>query len=200
MARKLISASRRTDIAAFYGRWLLRRLEAGFCEWIHPFGGRLNRVSLKSEDTLAIVFWTRNPAPLLPVLPEIEAAGHSFCFHFTLTGYPEELESHNPPLGASLRNFRRLSGLVGPEAVIWRYDPIVISTITPPAFHLRNFASIARELRGAARRVYFSFSSGARRPCGRPGPGDPRRPASSSSLPSAPARRGATATARRSPP
>jgi hypothetical protein len=157
LARRIISASRRSDIAAFYSRWLLRRLEEGFCEWIHPFTGRLERVSLLPQDCLAIVFWTRNSAPLLPALGDLEAAGHVPFFHFTVTGYPKPLESHNPELDLSLRRLRELAERVGPESVIWRYDPIVVSSVTPVAFHLERFASIAQRLEGVVRRVYFSF-------------------------------------------
>ncbi len=157
MPRKIISASRRSDIPALYSRWFLRRLEEGFCDWIQPFGGQLNRVSLKAEDCLAIVFWTRNPAPLLPALQGLKAGGYFFYFHFTLTGYPEELETCNPSLEASLRNLQKLAELAGPEAVIWRYDPIVLSSRTPIDFHLRRFARIAREIQGATRQVYISF-------------------------------------------
>ncbi len=157
MSRKIISASRRSDIPAFYSRWFLRRLEEGYCEWVHPFTGKVGRVSLRPEDCLAIVFWTRNPEPLLPALPDLLSAGHVPCFHFTATGYPKPLESHNPELPRSVRRLRTLAERIGPEAVIWRYDPIVVSSRTPLAFHLEHFASIARDLEGATRRVYFSF-------------------------------------------
>ncbi len=155
--RRIISASRRSDIAAFYSRWFLHRLEEGFCEWIHPFGGRLQRVSLRPEDCLALVFWTRNPAPLFPALRDLDAAGYFYYFHFSLTGYPKPLETHNPDLDVSVRRFRELADRIGAEKIIWRYDPIVISSATPHAFHLERFASIAERLEGATRRVYFSF-------------------------------------------
>jgi len=157
LPRKIISASRRSDIPAFYSRWLLRRLEEGYCEWMHPFTGRVERVSLLPEDCLAIVLWTRNPAPLFPALPDLLASGHFPLFQFTVTGYPKPLESDNPELAVSLRRLRELAERVGPESVIWRYDPIVLSSRTPAAFHLDQFASIARDLEGAVRRVYFSF-------------------------------------------
>jgi hypothetical protein len=139
LPRRIISASRRSDIPAFYSRWLLRRLEEGYCDWIHPFTGKLERVSLLAEDCLAIVFWTRNPAPLLPALRDLLSSGHFPFFHFTVTGYPKLLESHNPELGLSLRRLRELAERVGPESVIWRYDPIVVSSRTPLAFHLEQF-------------------------------------------------------------
>jgi hypothetical protein len=140
-----------------YTRWLLRRIEAGFCDWIHPFGGGLRRVSLRPEDCLAIVFWTRNPAPLLPALEDIRSAGYFFYFHFTLTGYPRLLESHGPEWTSAVRGFRELASRVGPAAVIWRYDPIVLSSLTPEPFHLDRFARIAAALEGATHQVYFSF-------------------------------------------
>jgi hypothetical protein len=157
MPRKIISASRRSDIPAFYSRWLLRRLEEGYCDWIHPFTGKLARVSLRPEDCLALVFWTRNPEPLLPALRDLDTAGHSCCFQVTLTGYPKALESHNPGLDLSLRRLRELAERVGPQAVTWRYDPVVLSSCTPAVFHLERFAAIADALEGAVRRVYFSF-------------------------------------------
>lgn len=156
-SRRIISASRRSDIPAFYSRWFLRRLEAGYCEWLHPFTGKLQRVSLLPEDCLAIVFWTRNPEPLFPALREIRAAGHVSCFQFTITGYPKPLESHNPEMEASIRRLHRLVDRVGGEAVTWRYDPILLSSCTPVAFHLERFASIASRLEGVIHRVYFSF-------------------------------------------
>jgi hypothetical protein len=157
LPRRIISASRRSDIPAFYSRWFRRRLEEGYCEWIHPFTAKVQRVSLRPEDCIAIVFWTRNPAPLLPALPDLLASGHVPCFHFTLTGYPKALESHNPELEASLQRLRALAERLGPDAVVWRYDPIVLSSCTPAAFHLERFASIAQELVGATRRVFVSF-------------------------------------------
>lgn len=156
-ARRIISASRRTDVPAFYSRWFLRRLEEGFCEWIHPFGGRLSRVSLRADDVLSLVFWTRNPAPLLPALGDLASAGYVFYFHVTITGLPESIETHNPPLETSIRRIRALADAVGPDAVIWRYDPIVVSTVTPAGYHLERFEEIARELEGSTRRVYVSF-------------------------------------------
>jgi len=157
LPRKIISASRRSDIAAFYSRWLLRRLEEGCCDWIHPFTGRLERVSLLPEDCLAIVFWTRNPEPLFPALADLGASGHVPFFHVTVTGYPKPLESHNPGLDLSVRRLCELATRVGPDAIVWRYDPIVVSSSTPVTFHLERFASLAQRLAGAIQRVTFSF-------------------------------------------
>jgi hypothetical protein len=157
--RRIISCSRRTDLAAFYTPWLLGRLRAGSCEVANPFSGRLYQVSLRPEDCIALVFWTRNPAPLLPHLDELDARGYRYYFHVSLLGYPRWLESHSPDLTAGLRTFRRLAARVSPERVRWRYDPIVISDATPPEYHLEQFARIARALEGATGQCTFSFVS-----------------------------------------
>ena len=192
----VISASRRTDIPAYYARWFLRRLEEGFCEVRHPFGtralppahgreaapglrgaaspeaaakgrprsglGRAQscapiRVSLFPEDVAAIVFWTRNPRPLLPHLPEIWKRGYRFYFQFTLLGYPRALDRHVPAPERAADCFDTIAGEYGPDAVNWRYDPIVLTTLTPEEYHLRAFGRLARRLEGRTRRAIVSF-------------------------------------------
>jgi hypothetical protein len=156
---KLISASRRTDIPAFYSRWFLRRLAEGFCDWINPFNGQVLHVSLRPQDTLGIVCWTRNPAPLAASLGALQQAGYGFAFHFTINGYPGELESHNPPVETAVRAFRDLARRLPAGRAWWRYDPILLTEATPPAWHERNFSRLAEALEGQTRRCYFSFAS-----------------------------------------
>jgi hypothetical protein len=155
---RVISASRRTDIAAFYSRWLLRRLREGWCEWVNPFSGARQRVSLRPEEVAAIVFWTRNPAPLFPHLDWL-ASGYRFYFHFTINGYPRELESHSPPVEAAVRTFRRLSERTGPGRVHWRYDPVLMGGRIDETWHLRQFEKLSRALEGSTARCYFSFAT-----------------------------------------
>ncbi len=153
----VISASRRTDLPAFYTPWLMGRIRAGYCHWINPFSGAVYRVSLRPEDTLAFVFWTRHPRPLFPYLDELAARGYASYFHVTITGYGAPLELYNPPLDAALRTFRALAERVGPGRVVWRYDPVVLSSATPPAYHLDRFATIAAALEGYTARCVTSF-------------------------------------------
>jgi DNA repair photolyase len=153
----VISASRRTDIPAFYSEWLLNRVRAGFCHWTNPFSGQVYRVGLGPEDVTAFVLWTRNPRPLLRHLPELDARGYRYTFHFTLTGYGRPLETHNPDPQAAIAAFRTLALHAGPEFVVWRYDPIVISTRTPLAYHRQRFAELAAQLEGSTRRCTYSF-------------------------------------------
>jgi hypothetical protein len=154
----IISASRRTDIPAYYADWMMRRLHAGWCEVPNPYNAhQVARIDLAPAAVDAIVFWTRNPAPLLPHLAAIEAMGHRFLFHYTLMDNPRLLETHRPSLAAAIRTFHRLAAIVGPQRVIWRYDPIVFSSITPPGFHRDRFAAIAAALSGATQRVVISI-------------------------------------------
>ncbi len=154
---RVISASRRTDIPAFYTPWFMKRIDAGFCHSVNPFGGQVYRISLRPEDTIAIVFWTRNPKPLLPNLKLLRQKGFKFYFHFTVNGYSGLLESHNPPLKNVIPLFRQLADSIGPDLVHWRYDPILLSRKTPPDYHLEQFRVLAEQLAGATGRCYFSF-------------------------------------------
>lgn len=155
----IISASRRTDIPAFYSEWLMNRMRAGFLLTRNPFNyHQVSRVSLLPEDVDAIVFWTRNPTKLLPYLDELSEIGHRFYFQFTLTGYPRLIESKTLNPHKALEVFKRLSEKIGAEKVIWRYDPILFSNLLPFDEHVRLFSKIATELEGHTRRVVISFA------------------------------------------
>ncbi len=154
----IISASRRTDIPAFYSQWMVNRLREGYCQVPNPFNARQSaRLWLAPQDVDAIVFWSRFPRPLLPFLPEIERMGHRFYFQYTLNNYPRLLEPHAPALSEALRAFCDLAQQIGPGRVIWRYDPILLSPLTPPEFHLENFQYLAQALYGSTRRCVISL-------------------------------------------
>jgi len=153
----IISASRRTDIPAFYPTWFLNRIKAGYCVVPNPFNRQLvYRVSLAPEDVDVVAFWTRNPRPLFKYLDELDARGYRYYFQYTLLDYPRAIDPHAPPVKSRIRSMRALAERVGPERVIWRYDPIVFSQVTPADFHHRTFEQIAQALRGAAQRVVIS--------------------------------------------
>lgn len=154
----IISATRRTDIPAFYSQWMVNRLREGYCQVPNPFNARQSaRLWLAPQDVDAIVFWSRFPRPLLPFLPEIERMGHRFYFQYTLNNYPRLLEPHAPALSEALRAFCDLAQQIGPGRVIWRYDPILLSPLTPPEFHLENFQYLAQALYGSTRRCVISL-------------------------------------------
>ncbi len=153
----IVSASRRTDIPAFYAEWFMNRVRAGFCRVVNPINPRIvSEVSLRPEDVDAIAFWSKNPAPLLPHLDELTSRGLRFFFLFTLNGYPPAVEPFMPPLERRLGVFLELAQLIGPERVVWRYDPIILSDRMNAGHHLTSFDRIADALEGATGRVIVS--------------------------------------------
>jgi hypothetical protein len=155
----IISASRRTDIPALYARWFMNRVREGHALVANPLNPRqCSRLSLSPGDVDALVFWTRNPKPLLGHLDELERRGFRHYFLFTLTGYPRLLEPGLPPVDEILSTFRSLSRRIGAARVIWRYDPIVLSDITDEDFIVGNFETLARKLHGQTEEVIISFA------------------------------------------
>ncbi len=154
----IISASRRTDIPAFYSEWFINRVRAGWCQVPNPLNyNQLSYVSLKAQDVSAVVFWSKNPRPMLKYLNELDKAGFRYYFQFTLNDYPSILEPRIPQLRERLDTFRELSSRLQSVRVIWRYDPIIISSLTPASFHVEKFSDIAQSLKGYTRRVMVSL-------------------------------------------
>ena len=154
----IISASRRTDIPSFFADEFMEAVRAGAVDVPHPRAhGKTTRISLAPSDVEAIVFWTRDPRPLLPYLGELEARGYVYYFQYTLLDGPAALDPGGPRGEEAIAAFRKLSEKIGPERVIWRYDPIVLSNRTGPAFHREHFARLAGRLAGATGRVVISF-------------------------------------------
>lgn len=142
----IISASRRTDIPAFYAPWFFNRLQEGYLLVPNPFDPRtLSRISLGRDVVDCIVFWTKNPAPMLPRLGEL--SGYNYYFQYTLNPYGADLEKHLPPLEKRIETFKRLSDKVGRDRVVWRYDPILTNAACDVDFHCEAFARIAHALR-----------------------------------------------------
>jgi DNA repair photolyase len=157
IAPYIISASRATDIPAFHARWLKNRLDAGYCKWLNPFNGRTVYVSF--ERARAFVFWTKNAAPMLPLLPELDRRGLAYYFQFTLNDYEAEgLEPHVPPLAERLATFKRLSQMLGKHRVIWRYDPLLLTDTLAVDDLLAKVERIGRELHRYAEKLVFSFA------------------------------------------
>ncbi len=156
----IISASRRTDIPAFYSDWLFNRIREGFCAVKNPFNPKqIFNVSLKPEDVTAIAFWTRNSGPMLNRLPILDGHGYKYYFMYTLNNYPVVYEPFNPGYAAALKNFMRLSEKIGAGRVVWRYDPIFITKELTFDFHLDNFNKIATDLYGSTNKVIISLIS-----------------------------------------
>lgn len=152
----IISVSRRTDIPAFYWPWFMGRLRAGWACYVNPFGGRVHSVSLRHQDVLAFVFWSRDYRPALNDLAALDRH-YRFYLHLTITGLPREFEPHAPDTRTAVALCRELAARFGARRVLWRFDPIILSNRTGPAWQVRTFAALAAQLAGATERCYFSF-------------------------------------------
>ena len=154
----IISASRRTDIPAFYSKWFMNRISAGYCAVPNPFNRKqVGYISLKPEDVDVIVFWTRFPRPMFRYLAELDRLGYCYYFQYTIMNNPRSIDPKTPSLKPAIRTFKALADRIGPERVIWRYDPILFSTETDARFHERSFERIALDLCGYTRRSVISI-------------------------------------------
>jgi hypothetical protein len=154
----IISASRRTDICAFFSEWMMNRLKAGFCLVPNPYNNKqISYVSLSPVNITAIVFWTRNPAPMMKYLSKLDELKLKYYFQITLNGYPKNFEKYNPSKSLAISNFIAISSRIGAGRVIWRYDPIIISNTLSLDYHKKNFYDICLALAGHTKRVVVSI-------------------------------------------
>lgn len=153
----IISASRRTDIPAFFSEWFFRRLAEGHVLVRQPANPhRVSRVSLSPDVVDGIVFWTKNPAPMLEKLPLL--GRYAYYFQFTLNAYGRDVETAVPSKrDVIIPAFRRLSSLIGRERVIWRYDPVFLSERYTVEHHLRYFDRLAGLLAPWTEKCIISF-------------------------------------------
>lgn len=156
VAPVIISASRSTDIPAFYAKWFFNRLAKGYCTWINPFNQKKQYISF--SKCKVIVFWTKNPEPIIPYLHILDKMGIHYYFQVTLNDYvKEELEPNLPSVEKRIETFKRLSTLIGPKRIIWRFDPILISPSISPRNILSKIWRIGNQLKGYTRKLVFSF-------------------------------------------
>lgn len=161
----IISASRRTDIPAFFGDWFFNRLHDGYVLVRNPMRfHQVSRIMLNPDSVDFLVFWSKNPAPFLSRLDELRE--YDYGFQYTVTGYGTGFEPGVPDREASVETFRTLSRRIGPDRIIWRYDPILLHPDWPVQVHRENFRHLAERLAGFTRRCVISFvdmyPSGAR--------------------------------------
>ncbi len=156
VAPLIVSASRSTDIPAFYGQWFVERLRRGYASWVNPFSGQVQHVSF--SRTRAVAFWTKNPRPFLPLLHDVGRFVPNYYVLFTLNDYEREaLEPGVPPLEQRVSTFLELAHRIGPERVVWRFDPLVLSDTLTVDELAERVNSLAARLEGATRRLVVSF-------------------------------------------
>lgn len=163
----IVSASRSTDIPAFYADWFMERLASGYVKWFNPFNGAPLYVSL-SEARL-FVFWSKNPAPMFRRLPGkdespidiLERQGRNYYFQYTLNDYDsEKIEPNVPSVAERIKTFKELSKHIGHHArdrVVWRFDPMLLTDRITPKTLLERIERIGNELAACTSRLVFSF-------------------------------------------
>jgi hypothetical protein len=154
----IVSASYRTDIPAFYGPWFMNRLKAGYCKTVNPYGRQVHTVPLNRHAVDAFVFWTRNLGPFLDSLVEVGRRGFPFVVQYTVTGYPRALDYATIEPERAVAHLKKVARSFGRRAGVWRYDPVVFSSLTPPERHEAAFACLAAELAGTVDEVVVSFA------------------------------------------
>lgn len=153
----IVSASRATDIPAFYSDWFFYRLQKGYSAWINPFNNRRGYVSYK--DTRFIVFWSKNPKPLLDHFGELDKRGIGCYIQYTLNDYVEDgLEKNVPPVNERIDTFKRLVDKLGIGRVIWRFDPLVLTDRISSDALLDKISKIGDQLKGYTEKLVFSFA------------------------------------------
>lgn len=157
IAPYIISASRSTDIPAFYAEWFINRLKAGYVKWINPFNQTPQYVSLSKAKV--IVFWSKNPKPLMQYLHEIDNRHISYYFQFTINDYEDEgFEPKVPSLKDRIQTFKDLSTMIGKERVIWRFDPLILTERLDIEALLHKIEYVGEQLHPFTQKLVTSFA------------------------------------------
>lgn len=154
----ILSVSRRCDIPAFFGEWFVGRLKEGFVCVRNPYNrGYVSKLLLDPHTVDCVVFWTKNAAPFLQYLPQIDELGYRYYFQFTITPYDNRIEKNVGDKEDIIQTFRTLSQRIGKERVIWRYDPILLSSNISINWHIEKFREMCEKLSGYTETVVISF-------------------------------------------
>lgn len=154
----VVSASRSTDIPAFYADWFFERLKKGYSAWTNPFNRR-KKSYVAYEDTRFIVFWSKNPRPLLCHIDYLKDRRIGCYVQYTLNDYEEEkLERGVPPIKERIETFKLLVDKLGKGAVVWRFDPLILTDKIDMDKLLRKIEYIGDQLRGYTEKLVFSFA------------------------------------------
>ena len=153
----ILSVSRRTDIPNYYAGWFYNRMKEGILYVRNPMNPhQVSRIELSSDLVDCIVFWTKNPEPMMARLHEL--SDYMYYFQFTLTGYGRDIEPNVPHKKDKMISvFQRLSEMIGSSRVVWRYDPIFFNDVYTEEYHVQAFEQIADALAGYTKRCVISF-------------------------------------------
>lgn len=153
----IISASRRTDIPSFYSEWLFNRLKEGYVCVRNPMNiHQISQISLSPDVVDGIVFWTKNPTPMLERIHELD--NYTYYFQFTLNSYGKDIEKNVPSKNdVIIPTFKKLSSIIGKERIVWRYDPILINEHYTREYHKKYFQKLCDSLCNYTEKCTVSF-------------------------------------------
>ncbi len=152
----IISASRRTDIPVFFSEWFINRIEAQYAYVRNPMNiHQISKINLAPSIVDCIVFWSKNPKPIIRKLNILN--DYMYYFQFTLNAYNNDFETNLPSLDDRIQTFQVLSELIGKHRVIWRYDPIILNNQYSINWHIEKFEYIANQLCNYTEKVTISF-------------------------------------------
>lgn len=155
-APMIISASRSTDIPAFYSDWFFHRLRTGYSAWTNPFNGVKNYVSY--QNVRFIVFWSKNPKPLLKYIPYLKERNIKCYIQYTLNDYENEQLEKVPSLQNRIKTFKELSNLLGKNGVVWRFDPMILTDKISIEKLLNKVQNIGDQLKDYTEKLVFSYA------------------------------------------
>lgn len=152
----IINIGQRTDIPAFYSDWFYNRIKQGYVYVRNPYyPSKVTKYILKPDIVDCLCFCTKNPAPMLDRLNEID--NYRQFWFITITPYLKDIEPYVPHFNEVIESFKRLSNKVGKTCIGWRYDPIFINDRYTVDYHFKVFECMAKELSGYTERCVISF-------------------------------------------
>jgi len=153
----IISASRATDIPAFYFDWFINRLKKGYIKWLNPYNNLPYYISLKQAKV--IVFWTKNANPVFKHLDYLNKNFPQYYFQYTLNNYENEnFEKNIPNLKNRIETFKKLSDTIGKDRIIWRYDPLILTDNINTKELLKRIEYIGDELKNYTNKLVYSYA------------------------------------------
>jgi len=154
----IISASRRTDIPSYYSEWFINRIREGTVWVRNPMNKKMvSKVTLSPDVVDCIVFWTKDPLPMIPYLNELDQKGYNYYFQFTVTPYENDIEKRLRRKADIIATFKNLSELIGHKKIVWRYDPIIITSKYSIEFHKESFLNLFNQLSSCCNHIIISF-------------------------------------------
>jgi hypothetical protein len=145
-APAILSASRRTDIPAFYLDWFMAGIRGGTFEVENPYNRRRRIVPARPHEIHSIVFWSKDFGPFIQrqIGETLEQRGYRMFFNFSLNTAALELEPHVPPLNDRLQQLEELATRFGPQSIFWRFDPVCLYRRSPTAAIENNLDQLGR--------------------------------------------------------